>query len=368
MPIYMDRHDVSANVTAAIVAQLHQQDLAIQHEFKCRGLTYWFDSKRKTAFCLIDAPNKEAIQKMHDQAHGEVPHEIIEVNPEIVESFLGRIEDPKKQVDANSKIIEDSAFRVIMVVGFDNQPFLFGDNESESAQLRLCMRQIEGIIRRFEGAVADQKSWQMLGVFRKVSQAVFCAIELYASYRFWSESPNFTQGNLKMGISAGVPVDGNKTFFEDALKIGKRLFYLSGTQVYVSSEISELYQQESRNLYLDHDLFKILKPADEQFMNELLDFLAESWQIPELKVDDLSKHMGYSKSQFYRKIVSLVGMSPNSFIKDYRLNKSLKLIHKRKGSIAEIAYDSGFNSPSYFTKCFHQKYGMLPSEYHQHSA
>ena len=66
MPIYMDRHDVSEIVTAESIAQLHQEDLKIQRQFGCRGLTYWFDDKRKTAFCLIEAPDPTAIKKMHD--------------------------------------------------------------------------------------------------------------------------------------------------------------------------------------------------------------------------------------------------------------------------------------------------------------
>ena len=65
MPIYMDRHDVSKDVTAEIVAQIHQEDLKVQHKFGCRGLTYWFDDIRKTAFCLVEAPDKNAIIKMH---------------------------------------------------------------------------------------------------------------------------------------------------------------------------------------------------------------------------------------------------------------------------------------------------------------
>ena len=119
MPIYMDRHDVSETVTAENVAQLHQQDLKIQHKFNCRGLTYWFDEKRKTAFCLIEAPNKKAIKEMHSQAHGEVPNMIIEVDSNIVESFLGRIEDPEKSQNTDLNIINDPAFRTIMVIGLE---------------------------------------------------------------------------------------------------------------------------------------------------------------------------------------------------------------------------------------------------------
>ncbi len=121
MPIYMDRHDVSEAITAEHVAQLHQEDLKVQHLFGCRGLTYWFDDLRKNAFCLIEAPDKETLQKMHNHAHGQVPNRIIEVDPRIVESFLGRIGDPEKAKNTELNIINDPAFRTLMVISI-NRP------------------------------------------------------------------------------------------------------------------------------------------------------------------------------------------------------------------------------------------------------
>ena len=112
----MDRHDISEAVNAEHVARMHQNDLEIQDQFGCKGLTYWFDEKRQTAFCLIEAPDESAIREMHDHAHGKVPHRIIEVEPAIVEAFLGRIEDPKKMRGDELNIIRDPAFRIIMVV------------------------------------------------------------------------------------------------------------------------------------------------------------------------------------------------------------------------------------------------------------
>lgn len=67
MPIYMDRHDVSEEVTAENVAQLHQEDLKIQHQFGCNALTYWFDDKRKMASCLIEAPDEKTVEEMHNK-------------------------------------------------------------------------------------------------------------------------------------------------------------------------------------------------------------------------------------------------------------------------------------------------------------
>ena len=57
-------------------------------------MTYWIDEERENIFCLIDAPDKEAVEEMHRKAHGLIPNKIIEVNSTLVKSFLGRIYDP----------------------------------------------------------------------------------------------------------------------------------------------------------------------------------------------------------------------------------------------------------------------------------
>ena len=87
MPIYMDRHDAKG-ATLEGCAVLHKKDLAIQGKYGVRFITYWFDEVRSKAFCLVDAPNKDALQKAHDEAHGGVANEIIEVDPAVVEAFL----------------------------------------------------------------------------------------------------------------------------------------------------------------------------------------------------------------------------------------------------------------------------------------
>ncbi|MDH3711528.1 MAG: DUF4242 domain-containing protein, partial [Cyclobacteriaceae bacterium] len=94
MPIYMDRH-ILPGISAHEAAEAHRMDLVVQDEYGCRCMTYWVDEERGSAFCLIDAPSKEAVIKMHDRSHGLIPHQIIEMNSKAVMSFLGRIEDPE---------------------------------------------------------------------------------------------------------------------------------------------------------------------------------------------------------------------------------------------------------------------------------
>src|ERR1044072_4687689 len=93
LPVYMDRHYVEG-ATRHAVADAHQKDLALQDKYDVKFLTYWFDEVRCTAFCLIEAPNRETIERAHDEAHGLVPNEVLEVDPAVVNAFLGRLKDP----------------------------------------------------------------------------------------------------------------------------------------------------------------------------------------------------------------------------------------------------------------------------------
>ena len=72
MPIYMDRHN-TGGVTRQVIAVSHEKDLAIQGKYGVRFITYWFDEVLCKAFCLVDAPNKDALQKVHEEAHGILP-------------------------------------------------------------------------------------------------------------------------------------------------------------------------------------------------------------------------------------------------------------------------------------------------------
>jgi AraC-like DNA-binding protein len=82
-----------------------------------------------------------------------------------------------------------------------------------------------------------------------------------------------------------------------------------------------------------------------------------------MNIGKFSRQLGYSKSQLYRKMISITGKSPNTFLKEYRLNKALNLLNRQVGNISEIAFETGFNSPAYFSKCFSEVYGVLPSSY-----
>jgi hypothetical protein len=79
MPFYMDIHKGVEGLTAEAVAGAHEKDLEVQERYGVKYLHYWFNEDDGTVFCLCEAPNKEAAEAVHREAHGLVADEIIEV-------------------------------------------------------------------------------------------------------------------------------------------------------------------------------------------------------------------------------------------------------------------------------------------------
>ena len=368
MPIYMDRHDVSDAITAETVAKIHHEDLKIEHKHGCRGITYWFDDKRKTAFCLIEAPNAKAIQDMHNEAHGEVPHRIIEVNERIVESFLGRIEDPEKSQNTELNIINDPAFRVLMVI--ETSSYL---DRQEANQFTLFTQKFHNSVAKrisqFNGNLVKKDNNNYLVSFKSVTDAVLCAQKIQFQFKY--VTPKFDSFNrrLNIALSSGVPVTDKENIFEDAITLANYMCDIIKEPFVITSEINALYESENRNATIDKKSVRILSPKDEKFLIQLMTLVESIWNKPDFNVSLFSKALGYSKSQLNRKLKSLTGFSPNNFLKEFRLHKALLLLRKQTENISEIAFETGFNSAAYFSKCFLEKYHILPSRYiRQHLA
>lgn len=79
MPLYMDIHYKIHGLTAEAIMAAHAKDLQVQDKYGVKYLKYWFDESSGKAFCMIDAPTKEAAAAVHKEAHGMVADEIVEV-------------------------------------------------------------------------------------------------------------------------------------------------------------------------------------------------------------------------------------------------------------------------------------------------
>lgn len=101
---------------------------------------------------------------------------------------------------------------------------------------------------------------------------------------------------------------------------------------------------------------------DNDFYNRFLAIFRADMGNPDLNVDMIASKMGLERSQFYRKIKALTNYAPVELIRRLRLQRGHELLISTEKSISEIAYETGFSTPAYFTKCYRDAYGETPSQ------
>jgi len=245
MPIYMDRHDTEG-LTAREVADAHQKDLEIQDEHGCKAITYWVDEARGTVFCLIEAKQKQSVKNMHREAHGDVPNNIIEVAPETVNAFLGRIEDPQpaKPTTSTGDIpIIESAFRIIMFTDMEGSTTIttrLGDAKSMEL-LRTHDAIIRNAIKIHGGSEVKHTGDGFMISFSSVSHAVECAISIQRGINSYNKKDPVTPLHLRIGLSAGEPVTEGGDLFGSTVQLAARICdYAKPEQILVTSVVQKL--------------------------------------------------------------------------------------------------------------------------------
>jgi AraC-like DNA-binding protein len=361
MPIYMDVH-IIPGVKARDVAQAHNLDMLHQEEHQCKCMTYWIDEERESVFCLIDAPNKEAVEELHRQTHGLIPNKIIEVKSNLVASFLGRIYDPATTETTTDglKVFNDTSFRFLLLTKITDPVLLKHKLGAAKAEALLATQHkiIRQKLQHFEGSEAEHKGAGFIISFTSASSAVSCALAILDAMQHEGEN----ETDLRISINAGEPVEKSNQLFGDTLQLAEKLCAVAGNmQVALSNAVKELVLKD--NFQNRRNNFFLLSVQDETLLQLLYTTLEANWSNTEFDISNYCQAMAMSTSQLYRKTISLTGLSPNLLLKDFRLEKAKELMHKKQFSIAQVTFESGFSSASYFTKCFKKKYGLLPMAY-----
>jgi signal transduction histidine kinase/DNA-binding response OmpR family regulator/streptogramin lyase len=138
---------------------------------------------------------------------------------------------------------------------------------------------------------------------------------------------------------------------------------------YLTLKIESLIQSrnELKKRFENNDFLSPKEVAvtsvDEKFVEKIQKLMEEHMDNPEFNVDQLIQEVGMSRTNFYRKIKSLIGVSGKGFIDTMRLKRAAYLLKQNKLNVSEVAYSVGHNNPRYFTKWFKDHYQMCPSEY-----
>lgn len=107
----------------------------------------------------------------------------------------------------------------------------------------------------------------------------------------------------------------------------------------------------------------VIENRDAAFLTRLVKIVEENITNESLTVESLQKEIGMSRMQLHRKLKALTNQSANDFIRSIRLKRAAQILQQPGVQISEAAYQSGFNHMSYFSKCFKEQFGVLPSEY-----
>lgn len=362
MPIFMDFHIIS-DITVDEVKRGHLADLEVQDKYNVKYHQFWVNEEAGTLFCLIEGPDKESCEKVHKEAHGNVACQIVEVESGFYKAIMGE----SFQIDhglvmhKDGKI--DKAYRFVLVV--DIRGITKAEDIGEFKKLVLPdkpRKLIRRILPGYQGREIRNTD-SMIAVFAQAERAVACAFEIQNQLlkRIDTSQDDAWNITFKIGIGGGQPVTMQDEFFEKTIRLAQRLCLIAEENEIVASNLVRKLSDLDEKIHKQEHL-KFIQSPDEKFLEKLFDITEQKLSDHSFNIERLCRDIGISRTQLYRKVTAVTGRSPVAFIRDIRLNKALLLIKENKYNLSEIALEIGYNSPSYFSKCFRDKYGVKASK------
>jgi len=236
MPMYMDRHDF-VDVTAGDIAEAHVADVDMQDQYGVEYLTYWFDPDRGAAFCLVDAPDLQSAVRVHRESHGLVASQVIRVDEESVERYLGKI-----GVRPLGEPYVESAFRTILFTDVEGSTSLTGRLGDVAA--RAILREHDALVReglgRHRGNEVKHTGDGIMASFSAVGAALEASITIQRGLDERNAAAEIPIA-VRIGVSAGEPVTEHGDLFGSAVQLAARACSVAqGHEILVSSAVREL--------------------------------------------------------------------------------------------------------------------------------
>ncbi len=163
---------------------------------------------------------------------------------------------------------------------------------------------------------------------------------------------------------------GNKESFLKGLRSGADLYLTKpfSYSILVQSLKSLLYNREKLRFYYTSNIHKIEElqsfgGIEQKFVNQLNTLINDNLGNSEYSVENLAENLNISRVQLYRKVKAIMGISISDYIGNLRLERAKMMLENTSLNIAEVAYETGFSSPNYFSTAFRAKYGSSPGTF-----
>ena len=250
MPLFMDIH-VVPGATPDALAQAHAADLDVQHKHGVECLRYWFNEPAGKVFCLFDAPNAEAANAVHREAHGLLAEKIIEVDEDMAAGLLGQGE-----VNAAGAVLlpnpadgRDPGIRSVLftdIVGSTELTQRLGD----VAAMELVNAHdaiVRGALAAHDGREVKHTGDGIMAAFVSAACAMRCAARIQSELAARRAGGNGGHPlNVRIGAAAGQPVEQNNDLFGSTVQLAARLCArCEPGQVLVSVDVAELCAGEA---------------------------------------------------------------------------------------------------------------------------
>jgi len=246
MPLYMDIHNLDDGTTPEDVAKAHAKDMETQKKYGVEYTKYWVNETGKKVFCLAHAPNAEAAEQVHREAHGMMPEKIIEVQPELAEGFLGGVETnaagavilPGGGADAR-----DPGIRTILFTDVVNSTWLTQTLGDEAALVILGVHDtiVRDALSALGGREIKHTGDGIMASFVSAAGAVRCAIQIQRELAKHGQKDSKHALKVRVGAAVGEPVEQNNDLFGSTVQLAARLCtHAQPEQILVSNAIAEL--------------------------------------------------------------------------------------------------------------------------------
>ena len=244
MPIYMDIHPDLGDATEDDIKAAHQRDLDIQDDYGVQFLTYWFNSPDGHAFCLVEAPDEEAAVQVHKASHGLVPHKVIQVERPTVSQFMGNWEQNvpfEARVEGPGSSL-DTGLRAIMFTDLEGSTDVSSKMGDRRAMEKIAKHDasVRAALTDTGGREVKHTGDGIMASFTYVSRAAECAIRIQRDFGE-PKSSSEPGDRVRIGISAGEPVDQSDDIFGAAVNLASRICGHAGPgQILTSRAVRDL--------------------------------------------------------------------------------------------------------------------------------